>query len=98
MIRGQLAGGQRKELEKFRMHASAKDSEKALLVLMSSDGESVAQIVKNLRRNPHGFSVFGGIDEVVSRFRKLVWHCKNNRLASRIKFNLEAYADILQIF
>ena len=53
MIKIQLSNEQRKELELFRRHASAKDSEKALMVLMSSDGETVKQIARTLRRNPH---------------------------------------------
>lgn len=53
MIKIQLSDKQRKDLELFRRQASAKDSEKALMVLMSSDGETVKQIARTLRRNPH---------------------------------------------
>lgn len=53
MIKIQLSDEQRKELELFRRQASAKDSEKALMVLMSSDGETVKHIARTLKRNPH---------------------------------------------
>ncbi len=53
MIKLQLSAEQRQELVSFRRQASAKDSEKALMVLMNSDGETVAQIAQTLRRNPH---------------------------------------------
>jgi len=53
LIKVQLSEEHRKELELFRRHASAKDSEKALMVLLSSDGETVKQIARTLRRNPH---------------------------------------------
>jgi len=43
----------------------------------------------------YGFSTIGGIAEVISRFRKLVWHYNHNRIPNRINFNLKAYADIL---
>ena len=44
---------QRKELEQFRISASSKNSEKALMVLLSSEGKKVSQIAKTLKRNPH---------------------------------------------
>lgn len=53
MIKTQLSEAQRKELDFFRRQASAKDSEKALMVLMNADGETVKQIARTLRRNPH---------------------------------------------
>ena len=53
MIKIKLTVEQRKELEDFRRQASAKDSKKALMVLMSSDGDTVKQIAQTLRRNPH---------------------------------------------
>jgi transposase len=53
MIRVQLTPEQREELEKFRHQASSKDSEKALMVLLSDDGQSVGNISTTLKRNPH---------------------------------------------
>ena len=53
MIKVQLSEEDRKELELFRRHASAKDSEKALMILLSSDGETVKKIARTLKRNPH---------------------------------------------
>jgi len=43
----------------------------------------------------YGFSAIGGIKELVSRFRKFVWHFNNNRLPKPINFNLKAYGEIL---
>ena len=53
MIKIHLSDVQRKQLDRFRSQASAKDSEKALMVIMSSDGDTVKQIARTLRRNPH---------------------------------------------
>jgi len=53
LIKIHLSNEQRKKLDRFRSQASAKDSEKALMVIMSSDGDSVKQIARTLRRNPH---------------------------------------------
>jgi transposase len=43
----------------------------------------------------YGFSAVGGIEELVSRFRKIVWHYNNNRIPNGIKFNLKAYSHFL---
>jgi len=43
----------------------------------------------------YGFSALGGLSELVSRFRKYVWHYNKKRLPNSISFNLKAYADIL---
>jgi transposase len=53
MIKVQLTQEQRTELENFRHQASSKDTEKALMVLMSADGRSVGDISTTLKRNPH---------------------------------------------
>jgi transposase len=53
MIKIQLTQEQRTELENFRRQASSKDTEKALMVLMSADGRSVGDISTTLKRNPH---------------------------------------------
>jgi transposase len=53
MIKVQLTQEQRTGLENFRRQASSKDTEKALMVLMSADGRSVGDISATLKRNPH---------------------------------------------
>lgn len=53
MIKVSINKEQQKELERFRSRASSKNSEKALMVLLSSEGEKVSQIAKILKRNPH---------------------------------------------
>ena len=53
MIKVSINTEQQKELERFRALASSKDSEKALMVLLSSEGNNVSQIAKTLKRNPH---------------------------------------------
>ena len=53
MIKVSINTEQQKELERFRTLASSKDSEKALMVLLSSEGKKVSQIAKTLKRNPH---------------------------------------------
>lgn len=53
MIKIKLTDEQRRELEDFRRQASSKNSEKALMVLMSNDGHSVPKIAAILKRNNH---------------------------------------------
>ncbi len=53
MIKVSITKEQQKELKQFRSLASSNDSEKALMVLLSSEGEKVSQIAKTLKRNPH---------------------------------------------
>lgn len=53
MIKVTIDTEQRKELERFRSLASSKDSEKALMVLLSAEGERVSRIAEALKRNPH---------------------------------------------
>ncbi len=53
MIKIQLDESQRQELENLRFQASSKDSEKALMILLSADGESVPKIARIVKRNPH---------------------------------------------
>jgi transposase len=43
----------------------------------------------------YGFSALGGIAELVSRFRKLVWHYNRNKLHRPIRFNFKAYEKLL---
>ena len=51
MIRINLSDEQQRELETFRRQASSKDSEKALMVLLSNNGKSVPEIALMLKRN-----------------------------------------------
>ncbi len=53
MIKIQLTNEQRLKLESYRKQASSKDSEKALMALLSNDGKSVPEIALMLKRNPH---------------------------------------------
>mmetsp|Transcript_22036 Transcript_22036/g.10413 ORF Transcript_22036/g.10413 Transcript_22036/m.10413 type:complete len:174 (-) Transcript_22036:98-619(-) len=53
MISVQLTPEQRTELKQICCQASSKDSEKALMVLMSADGRNVKEISAALKRNPH---------------------------------------------
>jgi transposase len=43
----------------------------------------------------YGFSAIGGLNELVSRFRKYVWHYNQKKLPRPISFNLKAYSKIL---
>ncbi|MBF0278118.1 MAG: IS630 family transposase [SAR324 cluster bacterium] len=43
----------------------------------------------------YGFSALGGLDELISRFRKHVWHYNENWLPNSITFNFKTYSDIL---
>lgn len=153
MIKIYLTNDQQQEPKAFRKQASSKDSEKALMVLLSSDGKAVPEIALMLKQNHHtirdwlkryktkgikglnrnfspgrpsdlrektqqhikniigdspveffwkwlkpkvyGFSAFGGISELISRFRKLVRHYNRGELNIPIKFNLRVYEKIL---
>jgi len=53
MLKIQLSNEQQLELENYRKQASSKDSEKALMVLLSNDGKSVSEISLTLKRNQH---------------------------------------------
>ena len=53
MLRIKLTSVQRQEVESFRKQASSKDSEKALMILLSNDGNSVPAIAQALKRNAH---------------------------------------------
>ena len=43
----------------------------------------------------YGFSAFGGIKELIKRFREVVWHYNNGSVVNPIRFNFEAYVDML---
>ena len=53
MIKIKLTNEQQLKLENFRKQVSSKDSEKALMVLLSNDGKSVSEIALMLKRNQH---------------------------------------------
>lgn len=53
MLKVEINVQQRRELEDFRRQASSKDSEKALIILLSNDGKRVPEIADMLKRNPH---------------------------------------------
>jgi len=53
MIRVILNEDEKKELEKLRKLSSSKNSEKALIVLLSNDGLSVQEIAEIVKRHPH---------------------------------------------
>ncbi len=53
MIKIQVTNEQRLKLEGYRKQASSKDSEKALMALLSNDGKSVPEIASMLKRNQH---------------------------------------------
>ena len=53
MIKVSIDKEQRNELERFRKLASSRDSEKALMVLLSAEGKKVSEIANSLKRNPH---------------------------------------------
>ena len=50
---------------------------------------------KWLKPKVYGFSAFGGIENLIRRFRKIVWHYNNDLLINPIKFNLATYVNIL---
>jgi len=43
----------------------------------------------------YGFTALGGIEELISRFRKFVWNYNEKRLVNPIRFEIETYTDIL---
>uniref|UniRef100_UPI00048CA299 helix-turn-helix domain-containing protein n=3 Tax=Desulfogranum japonicum TaxID=231447 RepID=UPI00048CA299 len=53
MLGVSLSKEQENELHSFRKQASSKDSEKALIILLSNDGKTVPEIAQILKRNPH---------------------------------------------
>ena len=50
---------------------------------------------KWIKPKVYGFSALGGIDELIKRFRKYVWHFNNRRLVNPIKFNFKTYQALL---
>ncbi len=61
MITVSITKEQRKELEQFRISASSKNSEKALMVLLSSEGKKVSQIAREHPRFLTGIESTQGI-------------------------------------
>jgi len=50
---------------------------------------------KWIKPKVYGFSALGGLGELVSRFRKQVWHYNEKRLPNPIVFRLKTYATLL---
>jgi len=48
-----------------------------------------------LKPKIYGFTSVGGKSELLSRFRKYIWHYNEGSLVKPINFKLETYADIL---
>ncbi len=46
----------------------------------------------------YGFSAVSGMDELMKRFRTLIWHFNERKLVKPINLKLEAYQDILYVF
>jgi transposase len=53
MVKISITSDECKELGQFRRLSSSKDSEKALMILLCSEGRKVDQIATSLKRNPH---------------------------------------------
>ena len=53
MIQVKLSADAQRELVEYRGQASSKNSEKALMVLMSNNGKSAVEISRLLKRHPH---------------------------------------------
>jgi len=53
MIKIKLTKPQKDELEKYRKNSSSSESEKALMVLLSSEGLTPKKISRRLKKNPH---------------------------------------------
>jgi len=50
---------------------------------------------KWIKPKVYGFSALGGINELIKRFRKYVWHFNNKQLFNPIKFNFKTYKELL---
>lgn len=53
MIQIKISNKEKRQLEEYRGHASSKNSEKALMVIMNSEGMSPVKIAQILKRNSH---------------------------------------------
>jgi transposase len=61
----------------------------------STEYNPVELFWKWIKPKVYGFSALGGITELVSRFRKLVWHYNKGTLHHPIRFNFKAYEKLL---
>jgi transposase len=50
---------------------------------------------KWIKPKVYGFSALGGLSELITRFRKLVWHYNRGMLHNPIQFNFKAYELLL---
>jgi len=48
-----------------------------------------------IKQKVYGFYAVGGIEELVKRFRKLIWHFNEHKLVKPIDLKLEAYKVLL---
>jgi transposase len=48
-----------------------------------------------LKRKVYGGKSYKTMDEVISNIRKLIWHYNEGRLITTIRFNFDAYAELL---
>jgi transposase-like protein len=53
MIRIKLTDEEKMVLERYRSQTSSENSEKALIVIMSSEGRNPVEIARSLKRHPH---------------------------------------------
>lgn len=48
-----------------------------------------------LKQKVYGAKSFTRMENLIEQLRKLIWHYHEDRTISKIKFNYEAYADLL---
>lgn len=61
----------------------------------SPEYNPVELIWKWIKPKVYGFSGIGGIEEILRRFRKIIWHYNRKRLQNPIDLKLKAYSIIL---
>lgn len=61
----------------------------------SPEYNPVELIWKWIKPKVYGFSFCGGLEELIRRFRKQIWHFNAKWLTNPLKLNLESYANIL---
>jgi transposase len=61
----------------------------------SPEYNPVELIWKWIKPKVYGFSGIAGIEEILRRFRKIIWHYNRKRLQNTIDLKLKAYSIIL---
>jgi transposase len=91
MIRIKLSKKEKGELERYRGQASSKNSEKALMAIMSDDGAGPREIAQRLRRNPHTVRMWLSRyrDKGVDGFTRLNSPGRPNKLREGVKSCIE---------